>query len=449
MAGLLTARALSDHYAHVTLIERDTLPDEAEYRAGTPQARHVHALLARGQSIMEAFFPGLTQCLTDEGSPRMDWGHDMKLFLAGRWQQPYDDALVTNLITRTDLEWQIRQRVTRLPNVTFLAQMEVDGLLADPTRTTVTGVRLKSRVDHTYRELIADLVVDASGRRSQAPEWLTALGYNAAEETLINSFLGYASRWYEMKQGTIMDRKAILITVDAAHGQLRGAASGQVGNNRWLITLVGMNKDYPPIDEDGFYSFMKSLPSPDIYESIRDAKPLSPIYGYRYEGSRRRHYEKLARRPENFILVGDAVCSFNPVYGQGMTVAAIEAERLTHMLTEHNTTDLTGFATKFQKAMLSASADAWLMATGEDLRYAGTEGTRPGAIVRLIQRYTDQVFEGATVDPYLARRFNRVMNLIESPTACFQPKMIWHTLRYIQSKSRVAPTRTASQASLS
>ena len=183
---------------------------------------------------------------------------------------------------------------------------------------------------------------------------------------------------------------------------------------------------------------MKSLPTLDLFDAIKDARPISAIYGYRYEGSRRRYYERLTRRPENFILVGDAVCSFNPIYGQGMSVAAIGAQVLNDLLKNRQSPDLIGFAAKFQSALATAVADAWIMATGEDLRYPGTEGKRPGALVRIVQRYTDQVVQALATDPYLARRFHRVMNMVDRPQALFQPIVVWHVLQYRLRKKTAA-----------
>ena len=444
IAGLLAARVLSSHYGQVTVIDRDSLPDSQDFRGGIPQGRHVHVLLARGQRLMEGFFPGLNDGLIANGSPRLDWGREMRLYLSGRWQCHYENAVITNVITRTSLEWQVRQRVAALPNVTFIERTEVESLLSDPAHTRITGVKLSSRIDQAERDLNADLVVDTSGRRSHAPEWFTALGYDAPAESLINSFVGYASRWYEIGSVTY-DWKSLVIGMDAKRGLFRGGAIGRVEGNQMVLTAVGVNKDYPPTDEADFNAFIKSLPVPDIYDVIQASKPVTPIYGYRYEGSRRQHYEKLTRRPENFILMGDSVCSFNPIYGQGMTVAAIEAQRLDQMLAQNGTANLRGFATKFQQAMVGASADAWLMATGEDLRYPGTEGKQLGAVVRLIQRYTDQIFDGAGADPYLACRFNHVMNLVEKPSIFFQPKVALHVLRYIRSKNRATAAHPASK----
>lgn len=431
IAGLLAARALTDYFERVTLIERDALPESPDFRAGVPQAHHFHALLARGQTIMDSFFPGLSQELTREGAPLLDWGRTMRFFSGGHWTAGYANGLVTNTVTRIRLEWEIRQRVAALPGVTFLERAEIECLLADPDTRSVSGVRVRLRDQQEEQDMSADLIVDASGRRSKAPEWLQSLGYEAPEETLINAYVGYATRWYEAPTNT--DWTALVVASNPARGELRGGGVFRVEGNRMLAMMGGMNKDYPPTDEAGFLDYVRSLPTPALYEAIRDAKPVSTIYGYRYDGSRRRHYERLTRRPERFILVGDAVCSFNPIYGQGMSVAAIGAEVLRSLLQEFATAgrrDLIGFATTFQERLGSAVNDAWIMATGEDLRYPGTEGKRPGAFVRLVQRYTDQVVKACAADPTLARRFHRVMNMVDRPQALFQPAVGWRVLRY-------------------
>jgi flavin-dependent dehydrogenase len=393
-----------------------------------PQAHHIHLLLARGQHLLEEFFPGLAEELTRAGAPVIRWGKDNRSFIGGRWAPPYRSDITTNVMTRAALEWHIRRRVQQLPGIELVTRSDVDGLLIESSGARTTGVRLTSRVDQSAREVQADLVVDASGRNSKAPEWLKALGYPAPEETHVNSFVGYATRWYETAKTP--NFVSAIISGDPDRQSYRGGGIFAVEGNRWMLTMSGLNKDYPPTDDEGFLEFARGMATPFIYEWLKDANPISPIYGYRYAGSRRRHYESLERHPENFVLSGDAVCSFNPVYGQGMSVAAIGAKVLHQELAAHGIADLTGFSAKFQKALFKASDDAWLMATGEDLRYPGTEGQRPGPIARLAQQYMLRVLETLAVDPIVAERFVTVTNLLERPSALLEPGIVWRVARH-------------------
>lgn len=427
MAGLAAARVLTAHFDRVLIIERDTLPDGPEVRNGVPQGKHIHALLSAGQDHLERLFPGLSQELTEGGAPRMTWCRDTCYFTPGGWIKRFDSKIVTNVITRPDLEFRIRRRVAADPCVSFLTGRTVSGLTTTPDRSTVTGVEVSVRGTDEVEQHTADLVVDASGRGSNAPEWLQALGYPAPDETAVNSNVGYATRIYQ-KPAQEPDWKVLFINARSAENNPRGGAIFDIGGGKWQVSLGGMNEVYPPTDEAGFDAFARQLPSPTLAEALQTATPISPIIGYRIRGSRQRHYEKLARRPENFILIGDAVCSFNPIYGQGITVATLEAVELGRMLEQHGTQNLTGFAARFQAEIAKTLQSAWLLATGEDLRFPGTEGDRPNIVGRLIQRYVDQYAKVSYKDELLTLNFIKVLNLAAAPTTLFAPKIIGRVL---------------------
>lgn len=427
MAGLMNARVLSQYFDRVTVVERDTLPDAPDFRNGVPQGRHLHALLQQGQQIMEAMFPGLAEDFVELGAPRFTWGKDAAYLTAGGWIKRFDTGIQTNFVSRPALEYLIRRRLTELsPNVTFLAQTDVLELVVEGD--TVKGVKIQSRIHKTVETLDADLVVDAAGRNSKAVEWLTALGYEAPKETEIKSYIGYATRWYE-KPAEPQDWKGLFIVGRPTENIKRGGGIFEVEGNQWVVTLGGINKDYPPTDEEGFLEFARTLVTPVLYEVIKDAKPVSPIYGYRVTGNRLRHFDQMKRRPENYLVTGDAVCAFNPQYGQGMTVAGMEAVMLDGLLKHTNVRDLRGFATKFHRALPKVVNNAWLTATGEDLRYPETEGERPNAAVRMIQRYMDMLFTYMMDDEHVTRRLIQVLNLSAEPTTLFAPRIVFGLLR--------------------
>ncbi len=428
MAGLMAARVLSQHFDNVMVIERDALPEDADYRAGVPQARHGHALLAEGRRVMESYFPGLVADLAEVGAPELIFGQNAFSYTNGTWTKQYDSGIVTNAVSRVSLEWLIRRRVNALNNVRFLTQMDVEQLTTDANNQTVTGVIVKSRQTHQSETLNADLIVDTSGRGSHAPEWLTALGYDAPEEMTISSKLGYATRWYEVPEDKRGDWKLLMINSVPNEGLYRGGGIFEVEENHWIVTLAGMNEDYPPTDEDGFLEFAASLASPAIYNAIKNATPISQVYGYRRTANRLRHYEKLRRRPENFILMGDSVCAFNPIYGQGMTVAALEAAELDTMLANYDAHNLKGFAGAFQKKVAQTVKTTWMMATGEDLRYPATTGKKPGLMDRMTQKYMDAAIATLT-DEVVLQAFLEVVNLLKPPTALFSPYVMWRILK--------------------
>lgn len=426
MSGMLAARVLSDFFEQVTIIERDHYPEGAEVRGGVPQARHLHLLLSEGFEQMEALFPGLSDEFAAAGVPEVHWCWDSVSLTAGGWMPRFKSGLVTRVPTRALIDWTLLQRLRQNPRIQFLEEHQVLGLTATQDRERVVGVRVKRRGTETEDVLPADLVVDASGRESHAPEWLQSLGYEAPAETIVNSYLGYATRWYEGIQSPSIDWRMSIITAKPPDIP-RGGGMLEVENGRWVVTLAGANKQYPPTDEAGFLEFARSLVTPLIYDLIKDATPISSIYGYQRTANRQRHYERLSRLPGGFVVLGDAACAFNPVYGQGMTIAAMDAHTLGDCLREDG--DLSTLPLRFQRRLAKMVSNAWLMATGEDLRYPGTEGKRPNAAIRLTQRYLDRVQRAMPSDNDITKAFIQVMNLRQPPTSLLHPKIAWKVLR--------------------
>jgi 2-polyprenyl-6-methoxyphenol hydroxylase-like FAD-dependent oxidoreductase len=439
MAGLLAARVLSDRFDTVTILERDRLPESAEHRAGVPQSHHLHTLLPRGQRILEALFPGFEADMAATSAPLAVWGLDNAFYTLGGWTPHFDSGITTHTAGRVSVEWLVRRRVAALPNVHILAEVEVNGLVAENGR--VTGVRMISRATREQSTLAANLVVEAGGRRSQAPEWLQALGYDAPEETVIDAHCGYASRWYEIPADTAVANKAIAVQTRFKQGLYRGGGLLEVEGRRWVVTLLGANGDYPPTDEAGFLEFARTLGTTAIYEAIRKAKPISPIYGYRRLENRMRHYERLARRPENFIVMGDAAIALNPIYGQGMTAAGLEALELQKLLGRYNLGQLDGFAAAFQKRLPKVTADAWTMATAEDRRYPDVEGPKPDLVTRFSNRYFDWLSMAMPYDNRVTQAFFEAMCLLKpAKRAVLHPRVVFSVLRHsLFSRKQEAP----------
>jgi len=427
MAGLLAARVLSDRFEQVTLVESDSFPTQPQWRQGVPQSHHGHVLLTKGQQILEQLFPGLQAELAAAGAPRVDWTADCPLLGLFGWAPRFSSELKTHVTTRNLLEWSIRQRLLGCSNIRFLPSTQVIGLLSDADKTCVTGVKVRSRHSSESAELPANLVVDASGRQSHAPQWLTALGYAPPEETVINSFLGYASRWYQRPAHLQLDWQVLYLLPKAPHLK-RGALVCPVEGDRWIVSLTGVAQDYPPTDEPGFLDFARSLRSSVVYDAIKDAQPLSPIYGYRNTENRLRHYEKLSRFPESFIVLGDAVCAFNPVYGQGMTVAALGALTLNQCLKQQQREHLVGLAVRFQRQLAKVNNTPWLMATAEDFRWPTTQGGYPTLGTRLMHQYLDKVMLLAVESPDTYKVWAEVIHMKTPPAALFQPSILIRSL---------------------
>jgi 2-polyprenyl-6-methoxyphenol hydroxylase-like FAD-dependent oxidoreductase len=323
--------------------------------------------------------------------------------------------------SRALLEWSLRRRVVALPT-TDLVVGDVQGLEA-PTPDRVTGVRVRRR-DEAIETLDADLVVDASGRGSRMPHWLQELGCGAPPESEVKVDVGYATRFFERTDAP-RDWTALL-----CHPRFPDTRCGvllPIEDGRWMLTLVGWFGDHPPADEAAFLAWTKSLAVPDLWEAVRDAKPVSEIATHRFPSNRRRHYERLARLPDGIVALGDAACSFNPVYAQGMATASLGAAALDSLLAEESGAERPGFSHRFQARLAKVTDSPWLLATGEDFRSPKAEGHRP-AFMPLLGWYTARVHELTWRDPFAAKRFLEVMHLVRPPGALFHPRVALRAL---------------------
>lgn len=423
LAGLLAARVLSDAYARVTVIDRDDLPEASTHRRGIPHGRHVHALLTRGQQALEELFPGLTAELVAQGAPAGDLLANVRWYLSGHRLRQAPTGLVTLCPSRPFLEGSVRARVRALPNMTFLDRCDVVGLTSTPDDRRVTGARLLRQFDGSAEEVLsADLVVDATGRGSRIPVWLQGLGYAVPEKEQVRIGLGYATRTYRLPPDALGDDLAVLHGATPDHP--RGAALQMLDGDRWLLTLGGILGDHPPTDPDGFLAFARSLRFPDIYETIRDAEPLDDPVPFRFPASVRRRYEWLDRFPDGLLVMGDAVCSFNPIYGQGMSVAAVEALTLRRHL-ERGAEPPPG---RFFRDIARVVDVPWAIAVGGDLVFPGVQGRRT-LKVRLVNAYLARLHAAAAHDARLSSAFLRVAGLVARPRSLLCPDVALRVLR--------------------
>jgi 2-polyprenyl-6-methoxyphenol hydroxylase-like FAD-dependent oxidoreductase len=437
MAGLWAGRVLADHFDYITIIDRDRFPDGPSHRKGIPQAYHAHTLLAGGQRALERLFPNLDAELAAAGAPRIDWTWDCRSFFRTGWVKHYRSGLETRTCSRDLLECAIRRALAARRVVRFLEGHEVVGLSFDERANRMTGVRLRGRnrpagAKALEEELAADLVVDTSGRDSHAPTWLAESGFGVVEETVIDPFLGYASRVYRRPPALAADWRALVVSNVPPH-QPRGGVIYPIEGDRWLVTLAGIGRDYPPTDEAGFLAFARSLATPVLHKAIAGAEPLSPIRGYRRTENRWRHYERLPRWPEGFVTLGDAACTYDPVYGQGMTAAARGALALDRCLRLQRRLrpdgDLRGIGRRFQRRLARRNATPWLLATAEDRRWPTTAGGRTDPFTRIAQRYVDLVLAAIVGDAVVGQAFFEVLHLLKPPTILLRPPVLARVLR--------------------
>lgn len=442
MAGLLAARVLSDRFQQVTLIERDRLTDTPQHRLGTPQSQHLHVLLVKGEQIISKWFPQIAIELIQAGATQADATNDVLWFQEGGYKTRFHSGIRVLFMSRALLESRIRRRVLAIENLTCLAQQTVEGLVAKGDR--ITGLTLRQHTTDGQQNLSADLVIDATGRRSKSPQWLEALGYLKPSESVVKINLSYTTRVFQQTPHLLSQAKGIVI-MHAPPDGTRGGVLCPIEGGRWIVTLIGWMGDQAPADEQGFLDYAKSLTSPDIYNVISQAKPLGEFAKYRLTSSLRRHYEKMTRFPEGYVVMGDALCSFNPVYGQGMSVSAMEAETLESCLkaavhqngldrngpdrngSDQNSPDknhLNGLAQDFFKRTAALLKDPWMMAVSEDFRFPETKGKKPLSS-HLLNLYSTQLHKLTQHDPVATKAFFQVVNLMQPPTVLFSPDILF------------------------
>jgi 2-polyprenyl-6-methoxyphenol hydroxylase-like FAD-dependent oxidoreductase len=374
MAGLLAARVLSERFGQVVVIERDVLPPAGEHRRGVPHGRHLHGLHPRGREILEELFPGFTATLTASGAVRGDVLGNVRWQLSGHQLRQADIGLPGLLASRPFLEGHLREMVRRLPAVRFFEDCSASGLTVTADSRTVTGVEVRGPGGGPPAQVAADLVVDATGRGSRTPGWLGQLGYRRPAQERIEIGLGYATRTYRLRPGALGGDQMILTAGTPANP--RAGILAATEGSRHMLTVAGICGDYPPTDPPGFDQFVAGLPSADIAAAIAGAEPLDDPVPFRFPASVRHRYERLAAFPAGLLVIGDAVCSFNPVYGQGMTVAAAQAMALRALLARQTVLD----ARRYFRAITAAIDVAWDIAAGADLAFPQIPGKRPAKV---------------------------------------------------------------------
>jgi 2-polyprenyl-6-methoxyphenol hydroxylase-like FAD-dependent oxidoreductase len=433
IGGLLAARVLADYYDAVTLVERDTFPTAGESRKGVPQGRHAHGLHARGRVVLEQLFPGFTQEMVAQGGIVLDISREFRWYANGGFHQPTDSGLEGLVVSRPRLEAEVLARVLALPNVHAIQECDVPGVVTSEDQARVSGVRLARHANNGNEEVLAaDLVVDATGRGSRSPAWLAEMGYEKPEEERVRIDLGYTTRLYRRTPDQLAGTRGLAIVGAPPDGR-NGVVIAQE-DDRWVVTLGGYNGDFAPLDPQGFVEFARRLPTLTIYNMIKDAEPLTDPLPFRTPSNQWRHYERLTRFPEGYLIFGDAICSFNPVYGQGMTVAANEALVLQECLAQGSA----NLARRFFKGVKPVLDAPWSVAVGNDRQLPHVEGERT-RMDQFINWYIGKVHLAAHNDGVLSVAFLRVLNMMAPATSLLHPLMALRVLRGNLGRGRIAP----------
>jgi 2-polyprenyl-6-methoxyphenol hydroxylase-like FAD-dependent oxidoreductase len=420
MAGLLATRVLADAYRKVTVIDRDVLPAIGEHRRGVPQGCHHHALHPRGRMVLDELFPGFTADAVRAGAGVGDVLRHCRWLLAGHRLRQANIGVSGLIASRPLLEGLVRARVQAMPEVRFLERTDVVGLTTMAGHR-VTGVHV---CDATGKrsQLSADLVIDATGRGSRTPVWLAEWGYQPPQEDRIHIGLGYATRTYRLRPGALGSDGLVLIT--ATPDRPRMGVLGMLEGGRHMLTLGGILGDHPPTDPDGFEAFAASLPFPDISEAIAGAQPLDNPVAFRFPAAVRHRYENLHRFPRGLLVLGDAVCSFNPIYGQGVTVAANQALVLRDLLVRRPKPA----PDQYFQAVAKTIDPPWELAAGADLALLGVPetGTRK---IRMAHSHLLRVLAAARSDAALSAAVVRVVGLLDRAEGLLRPDRVLRTWR--------------------
>ena len=424
MAGLLAARALTDTYERVTVLDRDALPDGLQGRRAVPQGRHAHALLPYGETCLDALLPGLAAELLADGARPCLALEEKRFVIGGHPLARASTGGRSIMAGRPFIEGHVRRRVRALERVAVIDRCDVLGLVATPGGERVTGVRMLRRADGSAEEtLTADLVVAATGRAARVPAWLEGLGYPAPAEERLQIDVTYASRHLRVPKGALGVDKLVLIgaTPDRPRQLFLFAQEGDT----WILSTGGYGPAHrPPTDPDGFTAFAATVAPPDVFAAIEAAEPLDDVATHRFPASLRRRYDRLRRFPAGLLVTGDAVCSFNPTYGQGMTVAAAEAVALRDCL-RAGEQDL---ARRFFAAAAVPVGRAWDVSVGADLALPEVPGPRP-LRVRAVNAYLARLRAVAEHDHAVAGAFIAVVGMQAPPESLLRPAILRRVLR--------------------
>lgn len=434
IAGLLAARVLREHFKEVVLLERDELPDAAAPRKGTPHAVHPHGLLARGREVLEELFPGFTDALVAQGGLQGDIGSDIAVD-AGRLRFVRQPLGIEGIaVSRLAIEAEIRRRVRATEGVRIVSGVDVLEPMLDVDR--VTGVRYRARTEGATPEaLAAALVVDCSGRASRTPQWLGAWGYEPPKEERVVIGLAYTSAYFrrdaEQKQPLACIIGAATASLPRPSILIAQEPDSQ-GQARWVAGVGGYDGDHVETTREAIAERARAIGNAEIAALAEQGELVGPVMRYVFAHSQRRRYERLHRFPARYVAMGDALASFNPIYGQGMTVAACEALALRKALAS----GLEGLPRRFFKAAARVIDTPWQLAVGADLALPSVEGPRPFPM-RWINAYVARVQRVAASDAHVAGAFVKVMHMVAAPSSLFASGVLWRVMR---SRSRPATT---------
>lgn len=418
MAGIFAGRVLSDAYERVTIIEKDSLDGEGGPRPGVPQAGHPHLLLGAGRRTMEDFFPGFGTDVRSAGGLVIDWATDLHYYDEGGYIAESPDRIPMLAASRPLFDRVVHRHIDEFDSILIRDDCQFIAYQHAPERRAVDGVTV--RENGAEASVDADLVIDAMGRASRTANWLDEQGYPSPRVDEVEIGLTYSTLQFERPPE---DRR--MLFVPPSPPRKIGGGAFPVEDDRWLVTLVGVHGVTPPTEASGFAEFAAELPVPDVRRLVENhAVAGDGVHQYPFPSSLWRHYERLDRLPRNLLVTGDAVASFNPVYGQGMSIAALGALQLHHLLAKRSPED---WPSAFYDRLHSLIRLAWRLSAGSDFRFPQTTGPKP-RFTDLANWYLSRLLRTAQEDRELAERFARVVMMLDPPRALLTPKTVWRVV---------------------
>ena len=428
LAGLLAARVLADHYAEVLVVDRDDVAAAgAEPRRGVPQGQHPHAVLLGGALAIERLLAGWTDALAARGALCGDIAGDAEWYCSGGPLRRPRRGLTAIVASRPLIEDEVRRRVVALPRVTLRGGVDVAGLVASEDGRRVIGARLVDRAPGSAATAVpADLVVDATGRGSRTPAWLAELGHAGPPEERVDLDLTYVTRTF--RGGPDLLGGPVVSVVGARPADSHSGVALAREGGQWIVALIGHRGTAAPTDLEGFRAYADALPSRRIGRLVRTAEPLGDARVFRFPASRWRHYERRGL-PAGLVVLGDAVCSFDPAFGQGMSSAAQQAEVLQRVLADG--ADGAALGRRVAAGAARVISVPWTLTVGVARRFPDLPPKPLPA--RVLDRYLDRLLRVATVDDEGTLAYLKVVNLVAEPPSLLAPRIAWRVL------SRPAP----------
>ena len=431
IAGKLAAKVLSETFQEVIILEADQEYKDKTPRKKVPQSYHPHVLLKSGENSIERLFPGFFRELMENGSIKSNFTRDLKWHHFGNWKQQFSGDLTLVQQSRPLLEFHLQKRIEQVVNITTRYATRVEDLLFDRQYNKITGVKIRSVKTGIEDEIHATLVIDASGNSSQAIKWLKKNNISVVEEK-IRIQLFYSTRLFRLKKQNIIPWFNLLISPSFPENPY-GAFIQSIEESTFSVTFSGYNNELAPKTNDDFLAYAQKLPVNDVVNFLQHAEPLTEIKIHKIPFQIWRRFDKAKNLPEGLLVVGDSHCRFDPLFGQGISVAAMEAVELQKCLLnkEHHTN---GFSQNFHRKISRIIKTPWDMATTEALRHPSIKGKK-SLICHLKLWYTKRIYQISAFEPEIYIRLAKVMNLTRAPSHLFHPK-IWFTIFTSKKKSK-------------